>query len=50
MRELIFYIIKNKIYFGEITFTNGAGFDRFSSYEWDKEMGDKLRLRKVRYS
>ena len=25
-------------------------FDRFSSYEWDKEMGDKLRLRKVRYS
>ena len=45
-----FYIIKNKIYFGEITFTNGAGFDRFSSYEWDKEMGDKLRLRKVRYS
>lgn len=25
-----FYIVKDKIYFGEITFTNGAGFDRCS--------------------
>lgn len=39
-----FYIVKNEIYFGEITFTNGAGFDKFSSYDFDKEMGDCLEL------
>lgn len=39
-----FYIVGNRIYFGEITFTNGAGFDRFSSYEFDLMMGDWLEL------
>ena len=39
-----FYIVYNQIIFGEITFTNGAGFDRFSSYEFDLEMGNKLSL------
>lgn len=39
-----FYIVKDKIYFGEITFTNGAGFDRFSSYEFDLAMGNMLDL------
>ena len=41
-----FYIVKNQIIFGEITFTNGAGFDRFSSYEFDLEMGSWLELHK----
>jgi len=39
-----FYIVRNKIIFGEITFTNGAGFDRFSSYNFDLEMGEQLNL------
>lgn len=39
-----FYIVRNKIYFGEITFTNGAGFDRFSSYDFDLMMGNWLKL------
>lgn len=41
-----FYIVKDKIYFGEITFTNGAGFDRCSSYEFDKWLGDCMRIDK----
>ena len=39
-----FYIVKDKIYFGEITFTNGAGFDRFSSYDFDIMVGNWLNL------
>lgn len=39
-----FYIVKDAVIFGEITFTNGAGFDRFSSYEFDLEMGKQLKL------
>ena len=39
-----FFIVKNKIYFGEITFTNGAGFDRIKPYEFDKKMGSWLKL------
>ena len=38
------YIVKNKIYFGEITFTNGAGFDTVTPYEFDLEMGNKMKL------
>lgn len=39
-----FYIVNNKPIFGEITFTNGAGFDRFSSYEFDLMMGEWMNL------
>lgn len=39
-----FYIVNCKIIFGEITFTNGAGFGRFSSYDFDLELGEKLNL------
>ena len=39
-----FYIVKEKIYFGEITFTNGAGFDKFSSYGFDLMLGDLLKI------
>ena len=38
------YIVREKIYFGEITFTNGAGFDKFSSYDFDLMLGDLLKL------
>ena len=39
-----FYIVDGKTIFGEVTFTNGAGFDHFSSYEFDLKMGDWLTL------
>lgn len=39
-----FYVVNEKLIFGEITFTNGAGFDRFSSYEFDLKMGEWLSL------
>lgn len=41
-----FYIIDDKIYFGEITFTNGAGFDNIKPYEFDLKMGEYLNLGK----
>lgn len=39
-----FYIVREKIYFGEITFTNGAGFDRFRPREFDYELGACMKL------
>ena len=35
--RLDFFIEDDKIYFGEITFTSGAGFDRFSSKKFEYE-------------
>lgn len=39
-----FYVINNKIYLGEITFTNGAGFDRISPHSFDEKMGSWIKL------
>ena len=39
-----FYITRDRIIFGEITFTNGAGFDRFSSHDFDVQIGNYLKL------
>lgn len=39
-----FYIVKGKVIFGEITFTNGAGFDHITPYEFDLKMGEWLKL------
>lgn len=39
-----FYIINNKVYFGEITFTDGAGFDKITPYSFDVEMGNWLKF------
>lgn len=39
-----FYEVDSNIIFGEITFTPCAGFDKFNSYEFDKTMGEKLKL------
>ena len=41
------YIIGDKIYFGELTFTNGAGFDRLCPYKFDKKLGDYFVLEKM---
>ena len=37
-----FFIEKNKLYFGEITFTSSAGFGKFSSRDFEEEMGNTL--------
>lgn len=34
------YNVNGKIYFGEMTFTNGGGFDRIFPSEYDKILGD----------
>jgi len=39
-----FYIVGSKIYFGEITFTSGAGFNKYSDYDFDLLMGSWLKL------
>lgn len=39
-----FYVVNGKLYFGEITFTSGAGFHKFGSYEFDLEVGSRLNL------
>ena len=44
-----FYVVDNKIYFGEITFTNGAGFDRIAPHSFNIEMGNWLKLPNEEY-
>lgn len=41
-----FYVVNNKIYFGEITFFHFAGLHRFDPPEWDRKLGDLLVLPK----
>jgi len=41
------YNIKNKIYFGELTFTPEAGFGNFSPNKYDLVYGQKLKLNKT---
>ncbi len=39
-----FYIVKGNIIFGEITFTDGAGFDKITPYSFDVTLGGFLTL------
>lgn len=39
-----FYIIENKIYFGELTFFPASGLSKFEPKEWDKTFGNYLNL------
>ena len=39
-----FYNINGKVYFGEITFYQEAGFARFSSDEFARKLGDKIEF------
>lgn len=41
-----FYEVNNKIYFGELTFFDGSGFDKIEPKEWDKIFGDWIKLPK----
>lgn len=42
------YEIDNKIYFGELTFFPGGGFEEFTPEEWDYKLGDLINLEGVR--
>lgn len=39
-----FYLVKGKIIFGELTFTDGAGSDPWNPISFDKEIGAKIPL------
>ena len=39
-----FYIIDNRLYFGEATFYTWAGFMNFQPKEWDLKLGEKIKL------
>lgn len=39
-----FYLIENKIYFGELTFYHEAGFGKFNPEEWDYKLGGWIEL------
>ena len=39
-----FYESGGQIYFGEMTFYPGSGFEEFSPEEWDKTLGDMIKL------
>ena len=39
-----FYLINDRIYFGEMTFFSGAGFSKYTPQSFEAEMGKKLSL------
>lgn len=39
-----FYEADNKIYFGELTFFDGSGFDKIEPKEWDDKLGEWIVL------
>lgn len=41
-----FYILDDKLYFGELTFFHFAAIEKFDPIEWDKKLGDLLVLPK----
>ncbi|MBR3865705.1 MAG: glycosyl transferase [Clostridia bacterium] len=42
-----FYVIEGKIYFSEYTFFSDSGLAAFTPPEWDKKLGDMIKLPKV---
>lgn len=38
------YVVGNKVYFGEITFYPASGFRGFHPNEWNKQLGDFIKL------
>lgn len=41
------YNVDGKVYFGEMTFTNGGGYDRILPVEYDKKLGELWELPKM---
>ncbi len=39
-----FYQVNNKVYFGELTFFDGSGFDKITPVEWDRKLGSWIKL------
>ena len=39
-----FYEVEGKIYFGELTFYPGSGFEEFFPEVWDNELGEWINL------
>lgn len=42
-----FYVSRKKIYFGEITFFAASGFLPFVPKEWDRKLGEMLKINKL---
>lgn len=42
------YNVKGQIYFGELTFYHGSGYEKFSPNEWNLKFGEWLRLQSKR--
>lgn len=40
-----FYEINGQLFFGELTFYPGGGFEEFTPEEWDYKLGDFLKLK-----
>ena len=38
------YLVQDRIYFGELTFTSGGGMSSFEPAEWDRRLGDLIGL------
>lgn len=38
------YLSNDKIYFGELTFFDGSGFDKIEPFEWDVKLGSWINL------
>lgn len=38
------YYHRRRVYFGEITLHHGGGFEPFIPEEWDRQLGDRIRL------
>lgn len=38
------YLVEDRIYFGELTFTSGGGMSSFEPAEWDRRLGDLIGL------
>lgn len=39
-----FYEVAGKVYFGELTFFDGSGFDKIEPFEWDQKLGGYIDL------
>lgn len=39
-----FYEVAGKVYFGELTFYDGSGFDKIEPFEWDQKLGSYIEL------
>ncbi len=42
--RLDFYYVNSHVYFGEITFFPGTGMEEFTPSEWDRVLGDMIKL------